>query len=622
MKGYLFSTLLLISVTGFAQDELYVPRNIEEAYINKTRNKSGKPGENYWQNETTYDIKVNFDPSTRLLHGAVDIVYINNSPDSLAYLMLKLYPNLFKKGVSREVMIDEEDIDAGVEVESISVDGQLYDLDQLTVKGVNAKLPIDKLAQGEKINVSIVYSCRLAKTSPSSRTGQVDESTFFVAYFYPRIAVYDDIDGWDKSVFGGSVEVYNDFADFRLSVTVPNEFVVWATGDLINGKEVFTKKIIKRLEEAEHSNQEINVIRPEDIESKKVTLNKLTNTFIFEAENITEVAFGTSDHYIWNATSLIVDSSSNRRTRIDAVYHPSTKDFNDVLRFSRSTVEYMSYYYPKWPYPYPHETVFQGLAEMEFPMMVNDHPSSDSVYTAQLTIHEIFHTMFPFYMGINQQKYAWMDEGWATVGEWLLYAKMYPGEVDAWGVDTYEKFAGSEVDPPVMAITSNLPLRGGHINSYFKPGLGYLYAQDILGDEKFFKGLHEYINNWNGKHPIPLDFFNSMNSGSGENLNWFWKAWFYEVGFPDLAIDHVAKNENTTSVTVKAIGSKPVPIHLVVKYADGTDEIVHKSSMVWKEGNRETEVVINSSKKVEKLSLEGTHIPDVDKTNNSWSADK
>lgn len=605
-----------VQVSGQSLPDL--PKNVAQAYADDTRHKSGQPGANYWQNQSTYDIQVKFDPISRQLNGKVDIVYVNNSPDRQEALQLKLYPNLFKAGTPKEVVIDPEDIGSGVTIEAIEVNGAYYNINSLEVRGVNANMPIDPLSTGDRIQLTITYAYQLSKNSPAGRTGQIDESTFFIAYFFPRIATYDDIDGWDSSSFQGSTEVYDDFADFKLSVTVPNRFVVWATGDLINSHEVFTKKIATRLAQASTTDQTVDVIRAEDIARHKVTIDRPFNCFIFEAKQVTDVAFGISDHYIWEASSLLVDSATARRTRVDAVYHPEEKDFEEVLEMSKATIAAMSFSYPKWPFPYSHETVFQGLSEMEFPMMVNDHPSSDKAYTAQLTIHEIFHTMFPFYMGINQMKYAWMDEGWATIGEWLLYAEMYPGEVDAWGIDEYEEAAGHETDVPVMTLTASLPGNNAHVNSYFKPALGYLYAQDLLGDEKFYRGLHTYIRNWNGKHPTPWDFFNSMNTGSGVNLDWFWKAWFFDRGVPDLAIAAVNFSGGETIVLVEAKGTKPVPIHLTADYSDGSVEEIHYDCSVWRSGDREVRIPLAKKKQVVKLTLAGTHIPDVSPEDNTW----
>jgi hypothetical protein len=335
---------------------------------------------------------------------------------------------------------------------------------------------------------------------------------------------------------------------------------------------------------------------------------------------VTDFTFATSDHYIWKSTSVEVDKKTKRRTRVDAVYNPDHADFKDVIHMGGKTVEAMSYYYPKWPFPYNTATVFEGLAEMEYPMMANIHQSKDTFYTAALTIHEIFHTMFPFYMGINEIKYAWMDEGWATVGEWLLYAHMYPGEINNWGVDQVELSAGNETDFPIMTLSAQLPSNNYYVSSYFKPALGFSYLQEMLGDDRFFKGLHYYIKNWNGKHPIPWDLFNSMNFGTGVNMDWFWKAWFFDAGYPDLSIENVSQFESHTEVIVRMKGSKPVPVNLTATFADNSTFTIHKNISIWERGNKEIVIVLTSGKEVTNLLLDGTHIPDVNKEDNVWTS--
>ena len=186
---------------------------------------------------------------------------------------------------------------------------------------------------------------------------------------------------------------------------------------------------------------------------------------------------------------LEVDPVNKRRTRVDAVFNPAHKDFREVINFARKTVDYMSYRFPKWPYPYPHETVFDGLDQMEYPMMVNDNPLADKSETVELTDHEIFHTMFPFYMGTNETKYGWMDEGWATIGEWLLSPMIDSAITDEYGMSGYNKFAGKESDMPIMTLTTSLNGISSYLDSYPKPALGYLFVKDMLGDSLFLKAF-------------------------------------------------------------------------------------------------------------------------------------
>jgi Peptidase family M1 domain len=609
-------TFLLIAGLASAQVTLPVPLNIEQTITKNSRTATGVPGNQYWQNKGDYSIEVNFDPITRLVSGTEKITYYNNSPDTLHQLIFKLYPNIYQKGAVREMSIKAADLTDGVSLNNLMIDNASHSVKTNPI-GTNLPVPISNLSPGNTIQVSLGFSYILNKGS-HIRTGAIDSSAFFIAYFFPRIAVYDDIDGWNLHPYVGSQEFYNDFCHFSVSVNVPDNYVVWATGDLKNKEDVLGQKYIGRISDAEKSNGITIIIDSSDLASGDITLHKPINTWKFEATNVTDFVFATSNHYIWNSSSLEVDPKSKRRTRVDAVFNSAHKDFRDVISFARKTVDYMSYRFPKWPYPYPHETVFDGLDQMEYPMMVNDNPLADKSETIELTDHEIFHTMFPFYMGTNETKYGWMDEGWATIGEWLLSPMIDSTIADEYGMGGYDKYAGKESDLPIMTLTTNLNGVSSFLDSYPKPALGYLFVKDMLGDSLFFKGLHYYIKNWNGKHPMPLDFFNAMNAGSGKNMNWFWKRWFYDDGYPDLAFGEVSKSGKEYSVVINSIGTKPVPVDLTIYFQDSTTQKIHRDISCWEEGERKIEVNFSSPKKVLKLKLGSLYVPDINQKDNEY----
>lgn len=618
IRFILVAALLSAGFSSFAQQTLPKPRNIEAAYAQGTRSNDGAPGKNYWQNTANYIIKVNFDPATRKLAGTVDIDYINNSPDTLKQILFKLYPNYYQKGAPRDRSIDPADVTDGVQIEKLSINNVAADIKQLRIDATNMPVPIRPLAPKQTAHFSITYAYELNAGS-HNRTGQVDEEgTAFVAYFFPRIAVYDDIDGWNRNPYLGSAEFYNDFSNFNAEITVPKNFVVWATGNLQNVSQVLNKKYVKRLEQAETKDAVITIIDSTDLKKNDITTGNTNNTWKFEAKDIVDFVFATSDHYMWQSTSLVVDPKTKRRTRVDAVFNPKHKDFFEVVNFARKTVEAMSYTFPKWPFPFPHETVFDGLDQMEYPMMVNDNPLEDRAAAIELTDHEIFHSMFPFYMGINETKYGWMDEGWATIGEWIITPMIDPSITDDYGVRPYGAMAGSEVDLPVTTLTTQQAGTAFYLNSYPKPALGYLYVRDMLGDELFTKALHNYIAQWHGKHPMPYDFFFAMNQGAGRNLNWFWQRWFFDDGYPDLAIANVQQQAGQYRITVEAKGSKPVPVDLTITYADNAMQKIHKDVSVWEQGNKTVEITFKPEKTVKRLELGSTFVPDNDRSNNVY----
>ena len=615
--------LLLTGLATFAQAPapLPLPRNLQATYVSGTRSLSGQPGPKYWQNTADYTIKVNFDPATRLLAGTVNIKYQNNSPDSLRQLWFKLYPNLYQKGAPRSGKFAPEDLSDGVEIEQLTINGQAVDPGQIQVDNTNMAVTLGRAIRSRQTaQVAVTYSYILNKGS-HQRTGEVAAGADFVAYFFPRIAVYDDVDGWNRIPYTGGPEFYNDFCHFTADITVPRNFLVWATGDLTNADKVLTKKYFTRLRTAEKKDGITSIIDSAEARLHDATAPNAYNTWHFDARDVTDFVFATADHYVWESTSLVVDRATKRRTRVDAVYNPKHDDFEEVARFGRKTVEAMSYTFPKWPYPYNHETVFDGLDQMEYPMMVNDNPTPTREAGIELTDHEIFHTMFPFYMGINETKYGWMDEGWATIGEWIISPIIQPGLVDDYGMSAYSHAADTEDDMPIVTLTTQQTGAPFFLNSYPKPGLGYLYIKDMLGDELFTKALHTYIRTWHGKHPMPYDFFYSMNAGAGQNLDWFWQRWFFEGGYPDLAITSVAPGtDGAAAIVVTAKGSKPVPIDLTVTFENGDTEKIHRTIAVWQSGARSVTVPVAGRRPISKVTLGSLYVPDSYPADNVWMA--
>jgi Peptidase family M1 domain len=613
----------LVTLTTSAQTMLPVPLNIRQAIDKGSRTITGQPGPHYWQNHADYSIHVRFDPATRLVSGSETIVYSNNSPDTLRQLLFKLYPNLYKKGGVRMMPIRSEDLTEGVTVSNLIVGGQAAAAAnngrrRRGAEGTEMPVSIPLLTPGQSATVSLDFSYTLNKTS-HIRTGQIDSGAFFIAYFFPRIAVYDDIDGWNRIPYLGPQEFYNDFCNFSVSITLPGDYLVWGTGDCLNRNEILQPAFNQRIDQAAGGDATVTIIDIVDLAHKGITRNPDSNTWNFEAKNVTDFVFAASNHYIWKASSLIVDPATGRRTRVDAAFNPLHRDYYEVVDFARKTVQAMSYTFPAWPYPYPHETVFDGLDQMEYPMMVNDNPLDSRPDAIELTDHEIFHTLFPFYMGVNETKYAWMDEGWATIGEWIISPMIDTTIVDGYGVEPYARGAGREEDLPIMTLSTQETDNDYYLNSYPKPAMGYLYLKDMLGDSLFLKGIHRYMEDWHGKHPIPLDFFGSVNAGTGRNLNWFWKRWFYDSGYPDLALGDLRQKAKTASVTITNKGGKPVPVDLTIEYADGTKEKLHRSVAVW-ENDSKLILSLPAPKPIRKITLGSTYTPDSHPADNMLEA--
>jgi len=238
-----------------------------------------------------------------------------------------------------------------------------------------------------------------------------------------------------------------------------------------------------------------------------ITKAAANNTWKFDAKNVTDMAFAVSNHYVWKASSLIVDPHTGRRTRVDAVYNPSHLSYVPVVNYARKTTELMSYQFPGIPFPYPHITIFEGLDAMEYPMMVNDLPFEEKKDAIEFTAHEVFHSLFPFYVGTNETKYSFMDEGWGTLAEFLLHPLIDSTSKVGNNTDDVNRSAGSEQDVPIMTLTPQLLGSARYADKDMKPALGYLYVKEMLGDQLFKKALNYYIVQWKGRHPTPFEFF-------------------------------------------------------------------------------------------------------------------
>jgi hypothetical protein len=621
LKQHVFSgALILFLITGRSYSQsLYIPVNIQKAIDKGTRTLEGIPGNKYWQNFADYNVSIRFKPKNRLVSGSATITYLNNSPDTLRRLVMRLYPNYYKKGFLRDRPVDPADESDGVTIDDLHAGGIQLDVSQsskeLTVDGTIATIRGIRIAPGQKSTVEITWHYTLNKGS-HNRMGEVSEGSYFLGYAFPRIAVYDDVRGWDVSQYAGRNEPYFDFGNFEVSVSIPKDYVVWATGELQNAGEVFQPDIAAKYKAALASDQVTNIIDSAEADKRRITAKSKWNTFKFKAEYVPDFAIATSNHYIWQACGIIVDSVTGRRALVNSAFDKDQKDFFDVLKFSRKTVEVMSFDFPGVPYPYPHITVFEGLDQMEYPMMVNDNPIPDHAETIELTDHEIIHTYFPFYMGTNQTNYAWMDEGWATIGEWYISPKIDSTLLDEYGVEETRFTLGKETDVPLI-IPSSETEEAYFVNAYPKPGFIYMYLKDMLGDSLFKKALHHYMDVWHGKHPLPWDFFYAMNAGSGKNLDWYWKAWFYDYGKADLAISSVQKTRDGYDITIEAKGNKPLPVYCEIKYTDSSREKQHVTVAVWE--NKNIFVLhLNTTKTISEVSVTDPYVPDVNEKDNVW----
>lgn len=610
---------LWLSTTIFAQ-ELYRPRNIKNAYENKTRDKDGTPGQNYWQNRGTYNIKMEVAPPDRTVKGCETITYENNSPDTLKKLNFKLIINHHKPGAPRARQVSEDYLTSGVHIDKFKENGEEQDWNEKDDDGTDKFVKLeDPLLPGDSVNLAIDWHYKVSEQS--GREGAIKDSTFFVGYFYPRVAVYDDYAGWDRMPHTTAQEFYNDFNDYTFEVTAPKNYIVWATGELQNPDEVLRPHYADLLKESKTSDSVIHIATQKDLDENKITKQK-ENTWKWKADNITDVAFAVSNAYKWDAGSVKLDSG--KRVSAQSAYDEESSDFEQMVNFIKHSVGWFSENFPGIDYPYPKMTVVRGLADMEFPMMANDSSIPDSPdFTKFVAEHEIAHTYFPFYTGTNETRFGFMDEGWATTMEYLI------GKEDLSKEQATKNYRGFRVkrwiddpsfssDLPIIIPTNMLNGVAMGNNEYGKASLAYLALRDLMGEQDFKKTVQTYVDRWKGHHPMPWDFFYTFNDVSGKNLNWFWKSWFFSNNYIDYGIADVDTQGQNTQVTLKNIGGFPAPVDIVATMEDGSTETFHQTPKIWKEGKEKATVKLEDVPNLKHLELKGGIFMDADRSDNTW----
>lgn len=335
------------------------------------------------------------------------------------------------------------------------------------------------------------------------------------------------------------------------------------------------------------------------------------------------MTFAVSNHYLWDAGSVVVDDATQRRASVQAAYDEPSADFKYMVKFGKHALHWLSRHWPGIPYPYEKTTIVRGFADMEYPMMVNDSSFPDTTFTRFVVEHELAHTYMPFYMGVNETRYGFMDEGWATTFE-LLVGRADMGTVQAEQMYKQFRVAGwaydnsSAQDIPITTPGDALTGPGFGNNEYGKASIGYLAMKDLLGDDLFKKCLHTYMDRWHGKHPTPWDFFYTFNDVSKQNLNWFWNNWYFSPNYIDLAVRNVVKKGSGYEISIENIGGMAAPFDVVVTNEDGTTERSHQTPVVWQKNQKATTVTVPSKKKIKSLLIDGGIWMDADDTNNRW----
>lgn len=573
-------SLLMASPTLSAQEtRFFMPSEIAQAYENGTRSYDGRPGPKYWQNTVDYEIEVEVIPAEKKLKGSEKVTYHNNSPNAINRIVIRLYHDLFREANPRAYRVRPSDITEGVELTKLEIGGEGYDPSSRAVRrsGTNTSVQLrEALQPGEQLDLVIDWAQQIPETT--IRTGAYDSTTFFIAYWYPQIAVYDDVFGWDNLDYDFSAEFYNNLGNFDVKITVPDNFTVVATGVLQNAAEVLAPVSLDRYNKAKTSTETVVIVTPEDLESD---FHHRSGTWHYKADEVPDFSFALSDQFSWDAAAQEVDG---RQVLISSFYPASgAQACGGVTAMQQKMMKHFSEDVPGIPYPYPEFTTFissvRGGGGMETPMMANNGGPGRGV-----TIHEMFHTYFPMYVRTNEKRWAWMDEGWADFNTAIVNQRYFQEENGllfsrvSGGISGT---LGTISDLPLITSTQFTDNTNYGYSAYPLPAFLYATLHHHLGEELFLRCYQEYIRRWAKKAPTPYDFFYTFENVSGQDLSWFWKPWFFEFGSVDVQIQSYKKGK----LVLENKGTRPVPIVVRATYQDGQTEEIAASAGVWKGGN-------------------------------------
>jgi len=614
--------ILLVNYSSFSHDGLYESKEIQRAYEKGTRSRDGIPGENYWQNQINYNLKTVLDPTSRVLKGSGTITYTNNSQDTLKFMVVKLLPNIHKKGNARDYAVGSDHLNEGMIIDSLAINNTAQDMNnpkKFIEYGTNLYIIFDaseRLAPGS-IN-EFYFNWNYEVINNGIRNGAFTDSAFFIGYWYPQIAVYDDIFGWDREDYTGLQETYNDLGSYEIEITVPEDYIVWATGDQLNETEIFSEEMLQMINKSRKSEETIHILSNESYTTQNIFKTHNDHTWKFKADNVPDFAWACSNYYHWDANSLVLENDNNRKVWISAVYPPDNKSFDKVADVAHQGIDYLSNVFPAVPYPYNKHITFNGIHHIavEYPMMANnsDHPQEE-MYT-ELTVHEIAHNYIPFLMLSNERKDAWIDEGWVKLigelhGESIGIKREKKEALNT--IKAYEKGAGTSKDLPLMVPSGFMTVRDNYYHSYAKAANANMLLLELMKDKGIENPLKDFIMTWKYKHPSPYDFFNYMNNVCGEDLSWFWEPWYFQFSNPDLEIQ---KGNIANEVLVLNKGGIPLPIILTLKYNDEIEKVIEKSIWFWAEETNEISISIPDLERVKSITLGAPDIPDINNANN------
>jgi hypothetical protein len=465
--------------------------------------------------------------------------------------------------------------------------------------------------------------------------GHSEREMYFLAYWFPKIAVYDDLMGWDAEVYQGA-EFYEGYGDYQVSLTVPNGWTVMATGDLLNPEEVYSGRTRSRMATAAAADTMVRIATREDVESGRVTELSETGTltYRFRAENVRDFTWTTSNKQLWTGTSARVPDRDGDGQPDRVAIHSFYREYRaplweDQALYGKHSIESESRF-AGFPYPWPHMTSVEGAdiigGGMEFPMLtlIGSYQNANPVALYSVTAHELAHMWIPMIVGSNEKRHAWIDEGSTTFLENQVRPDYWPGvpDPDLEGMEGYLMVARLEAEQSMMRHGDYYePGPGYGTASYPKPASLLVTLRSLLGEETFMQAYRAFISDWAYKHPSPWDFFNTFEREAGADMDWFWASFYYETWALDHAVGEVARAGEDTVITVEDRGFAFLPARVRIETTDGKVLLREIPVSHWLTGATSAEIRIPASQgEVARVEVDsGAYFPDVDPRNNAWA---
>lgn len=614
------------------------PMTFEQALQAGTRSATGAPGPRYWQNSASYRIHARLIPETKRIDGSVEITYRNNSPDTLANLHIDLTQNFHRDDAIRN---EPAEVTGGYELRRITVGGRDLREAQQGVTGPRYQvfgtrlvmLPAAPVLPGSTASIRIDFAYTIPQAGAGERMGYSRDNFFFMAYWYPQMAVYDDVVGWHPDQFVGTTEFYSDWASYDYTIDAPAGWILMGTGNLTNAQQVLSADVYQRLQRAEASDEVVNVITRANMASATQPGINGRLQWRFLADSVRDVAFSATRASNWDALRTPVgDRNGDGKTdytRIDAFWRETAPLWKDAAHYSAHSITFHSKNIGI-PYPWSHMTAVEGEdimgGGMEYPMMTLIGPyttrGTEALYA--VITHELAHMWFPMIVQNDERRYTWMDEGNTTFNEDDAETDFWkPADASRFYVEDQEGYLGvvrmgEEGEIMRRSAYHYSPLAYG-VASYDKPGSVLVALRQVLGRDVFYKAYREYAQRWKYKHPYPWDMWNTFENVSGKDLDWFWQAWYNTTWVLDHAIASVANTASGSVIVVEDKGDVPMPVFMTITRANG--ETVQRTIPVetWLNGAKTASITLTGNSAVTRVELDSARAyPDIDRANNLW----